>query len=285
MKTLTNAITYGLRVGLQQWRVATIVYVIQFCLALTLGMQVYEVLHASIGNSLEITKLLQHYDHTVITDFFKGHGASLTPLLGQLRWLLLVWLLFSVFLDGGLLYSAANPEQGGWRGFWHGAALYFFPFLKIGLVLLLAALVWTALTLGPALVFLQPSIEVFPSEKYSVWMVLAAAALWLLGIGVLFIWSVLSRLERMKGRTTGTALKAGWRRFRANKWRLLGTILAFVLLQGLLIALYWWLVSLIGMESGGAILVVFLLQQGLVWGRVVLRVGGYGGVGIEKPLG
>ena len=125
---MNDIIFRGIATGFRQWRIVAIVYALQLCLALTLGMQAYEVLEASIGHSLELHKLLQGYDHTVLTDFLNVHGASITPLLGQLRWLALVWLLFSVFTDGGLLYCTASPQQASWRSFWQGGAAYFFAF-------------------------------------------------------------------------------------------------------------------------------------------------------------
>ena len=106
---MRNVFQYSFSVGLRQWRIALIVYIFQFCLVLTRGMQVFQVLEASIGHSLEINKLIKNYDHTVLTDFLKVHGASITPLIGQLRWLLLIWLFFSVFINAGLLAAVATP--------------------------------------------------------------------------------------------------------------------------------------------------------------------------------
>jgi len=96
MKQRSSVFRKSFSTGLRQWRITAIVYLFQLCLAFTLGMQVFDVLKASIGHSLELNKLLVHYDHTVFTDFLKIHGVSITPLIGQLRWLLLTWLIFSV---------------------------------------------------------------------------------------------------------------------------------------------------------------------------------------------
>ena len=93
-------------------------------------MQVYHVLEASIGNSLEINKLVETYDDTVVTDFLNEHGASLSPLLGQLRWVLLIYVLFSVFINAGLLYAVVKNKKG-WKTFWEGGAAYFFRFFKV----------------------------------------------------------------------------------------------------------------------------------------------------------
>jgi len=269
---LQDAFLHGFRVGIRQWRIAGIVYFFQLCLALTLGMQVYEVLHASIGNSLEINKLLANYDHTVLTDFLKVHGASITPLIGQLRWLLLVWLIFSVFIDGGLLSCAASPEQASGRSFWQGGAANFFPFLKISLFFLTLALVWTVVIWLPTLVFLEPALQYFPSEIYVVWGVFGLLAIWLLGLALLFIWSVISRLQRLQtGASVLTSIKIAWRVFRKNKALFWGLLFGFVGLQLVLVAAYWLLEAFTGMTSPFLILALFLVQQGFVFCRIQIR--------------
>jgi len=277
---MRNAFLYGFKTGLQQWRIAVIVYVVQLGLALTLGIQVYEVLEASIGRSLEAGKLLANYDHTVLTDFLKVHGASITPLIGQLRWLLLVWLFFSVFINGGLLYCAATPEQASVRAFWQGGAAYFFPFLKISLFFLLLALVWTMALWLPVASFFQPSLEYFSSEKYTVWLALLALAIWLAGLVGLLLWSVLSRLQRLKtGAPVIAALGAGGRIFRQNKRRFLALLAGFTAVQVFLAAAYFWVQSVGGMTTPYLIVLFFLIQQGFVFIRIQLRQMLYAAIG------
>ena len=266
-------------IGIRQWRIAAIVYVIQLCLALTVGMEVHNVLASSIGNSLEINKLLSHYDHTVLTDFLKVHGASITPLIGQVRWLLLVWLLFSVFIDAGLLVCAARPEQATGRNFWQAGAQYFFPFLKTSLFFLLLVLVWTVLVFLPIALFLEPSLQYFPSEKYSVWLVLVLLSLYLLGLAKLYIWSVLSRLDQISTGTSvfaslGNARRAFWK----QKWALLGFVLGFVALQFLLLVVYWQLEAFGGMTSAALIFLYFIVQQAFVFFRIQIRQMMYAGM-------
>jgi hypothetical protein len=267
--------------GIRQWRIAAIVYVIQFCLALTLGMEVHNVLEASIGHSLEINKLIAHYDHTVMSDFLKVHGASITPLIGQLRWLLLVWLFFSVFIDAGMLFTARQTGSIAGRMFWEGGARYFFPFLKIVLLLLVPVLVWTLVILIPIGMYLQPALEHFSSEAGVVWMVIALLLLYLIGLVKFYIWSVLSRLYRLQHNISPIhALRMGLRIFWKNKWLLLSFVFGFVGLQVLLFMLYWWLESVSGMTTPVLILVFFLVQQAFVFFRVQIRQMMYAGIAL-----
>ncbi len=269
---MRDAFFQGLKTGLLQWRIAATVYLIQLGLALTLGIQVYEVLQASIGHSLEVDKLMHGYDHTVLTDFLKVHGASITPLIGQLRWLMLLWLLFSVFINGGLLYCAAEPRQASARLFWQGGAVYFWPFLKIGLFFLVLVLLWTGLIWLPVALVFQPSLEYFSSEKYTVWLALLALAVWLCGLGVLLLWSILSRLQRLeKGTSITGSLAGGWRVFRQNRLGYLVLLAAFTGMQVFLVAVYFLTQSFSGMTSPFLIVLFFLIQQVFVFFRIQLR--------------
>lgn len=281
MNTMSTAFFSGIKAGLRQWRVAAIVYAIQLCLALTLGMQVYEVFRSSIGNSLEINKLLLHYDHTVVSDFLKIHGSSITPLLGQLRWLLLVWLLFSVFLHGGLLYAALQPGRASWREFWQAGADYFFAFLRVDLVMLFLAFLWSAGILIPLFTHLEPALEYFSTEKYAVWMALSVIAIWVAGLAVLFLISVLCRMQYMKSPGLVSALRAGARIFWRNKGHFILLLLVFSLLHLLFILIYWILECATGMTSPFMILAIFLLQQAFSFARPILRAMVYAGIGVR----
>lgn len=277
--TLKSVFLYSFKVAIRQWRIGSMVYFLQLCLALTVGMQVYDVIQASIGQSLEINKLLQNYDHTVITDFLKVHGASITPLIGQLRWLLLAWLLFSVFTDGGLLYCVNKPEGASGRAFWQSGATYFFAFLKISLFFWLLALLWTILIFLPIALFFQPSLQFFSSEKYAVWLVLVLLVFWMAGFVELFIWSVLSRVQHLG--TSGSVLASIWagrRIFRKNKAAFLVIMVGFIGLQLLLLVLYFFAEALTGMSSAWLILLVFVLQQLLVFCRIQIRQMMYAGI-------
>lgn len=270
-----NVVQHAFRITRQQWRIAAIVYFFQGCLALTLGMQVHSVLQSSIGNSLEINKLLAQFDHTVFTDFLKIHGASITPLIGQLRWLVPVWLVFSVFINAGLMYGVAfrgAREQKSVRIFWEGGFRFFFPFLKFSLLFLLLALTLTILLWFPMALFLEPSLQYFSAEKYTVWLVLGLLAVYLMGLALIFVWSVLSRLVKIQtGNRIIRSARIGLQILGENKLRLLVLLLAFLAIQIGLMLLYWLLEAGIGMTTHLGILVLFAIQQVFVFFRIQIR--------------
>ncbi|HFA47754.1 MAG TPA: hypothetical protein ENJ95_01905 [Bacteroidetes bacterium] len=268
----------GLSIGLGQWRTALTGYLFQLLLALTLGVQVYHVLEASIGNSLEINKLITGYDDTVVNDFLNGHGASLSPLIGQLRWVLLVYMLFSVFINAGLLYAVVKNKKG-WKIFWEGGAAYFFPFFKLAVFFMVIALIWTAALWLPLLSFLPNSTNVLPSEKTSVFLLCGVVVLYFTGLIFIFNWSAVSRIKTMEGnKKYWRAIGEGFKYVRKKFFPLAGLIFLFILMQLILIAIYWWAESIWGMVSPLLIFVFFVAQQIFVYIRWLIKISIYGGL-------
>lgn len=266
------------------WKITGIVYLFTLALALTVGMQVFNVLEASFGQSLSVRQLLEHYDHTVISDFLKVHGASITPLLGQLRWLILFWFLFSVFLDAGMI-STTNLTQAELDGFkileafWWSAARIFWQFLKIVAFFTLLAALWSALIFVPILTFLEPSIRWFPSEKYSVWLVLLLIGCWFLGMALLWLWSILSRFQTAEGvQGFWKSIRKGWATLRLNRRYVLIFFSVFLVLHMLILGVYLFVEALVGMTSPLLILLIFVLQQMTVFYRIRIRQFLYAGL-------
>jgi hypothetical protein len=219
---------------------------------------------------------MAHYDFTVMSDFLKTHGASITPLVGELRWLILIYLMFAIFIDAGLLAVATKrnttPAPSPINEFWIGGATYFFSFLKIAGFFFLLAAVWTMVIFLPVGRFLEPSLEYFSNEKYSLYGLLFLLIVYLIGLSYLFLWSVASRFWKIETNATiATCLKIGWWAFNKNKgstWRLLGL---FFLLQLFLALIYQSIDSLWGMKSVSLLVFMAFAQQLFSFFRVIIR--------------
>lgn len=276
----SELIRYGFATGVRQWRPALIVYFVQAAMAFILGMQIFEVMNASIGQSLEVAKLLKDYDHTVWSDFLKVHGASVTPLIGQLRWILPVWLVFSVFLNGGLMSGVAGKQEGSESmRFWLGASRYFFSFLKISVFFWVLLLFWTLLILGPTVMAIMPSLQYFDSERGMLLMVFGMLLLYALGVLWLFLWSLASRCDVIYNETSvSRALKNGWKKLFQHKWSYIALCIAFTGIQVLTVGFYLGLKQWTGNGSLTLIFLYFIFQQSAVIIRIQCRQMLYAGV-------
>ncbi len=269
---MINTIKNAFVTGLHHWKIVLLVYLLQLLMVIPLAMQVWHVLEASIGNSLEINKLLPGYDHTVISDFLKVHGGSITPLIGQLRWGLLVWAIFSVFINGGVLFTLVKKTPS-WMAFWTGGATYFFRFFRIALIFISLLLLWTSITLLPYLANLQVNLETMASEKTVLVYFLIIVLVWLVGFIYLTIASIVAKTTIIEqGLTTWQALKRGLGFTFRHFFKTTAIFLFFSLLQLLALAVYWWIESRSGMVTKGLVLVFFGFQQGLVLLRLMVRM-------------
>ncbi len=268
ISTIKTAFTTGLR----YWNIVLLVYAMQLLLAVPLAMQVWHVLEASIGNSLEINNLLSGYDHTVISDFLNVHGASITPLIGQLRWVLLVWGLGSVFINGGVLSTLVNKAPN-WLSFWAGGAIYFFRFAMVGIAFLLLLLLWTGFTLLPYLGNLMNNFETMASEKVVLGYLSLIAIGWFFGFVCLNNASIITRTAIIKqGMTVWQALKKGLGFTFRHFFQTTAIYLVFMALQILAVVTYWWLEGKSGMVTAGLVMVFFIFQQVLVLFRITTRI-------------
>jgi hypothetical protein len=275
--TVFQAYQTGLSVASRQWKRITVVYTIQLVLVLLLSLQVFQVLEASIGKSLQINQLRDGYQHTVITDFLKVHGASITPLLGQLRWVLLIWLLVSAFLQGGLLYSALDRSSNRLDTFFSACSKFFFPTLVIGTSFLFGAVLSGALLLGPVLLNFQPMIDKYATEQgFLLWLAFALL-LWCLILLMLYVWSILSKIAYMQGgKSIFMAIVLGWKALRG---RLL-TYCTISITAGLVLLAIWWIFQWLSgpsaYQSPWALVLVTFISQVIIWLRIWLRQVVYG---------
>jgi len=272
METMKYAVGQGIR----QWRIALVVYIIQLLIAMTLGMQLYQVFEASIGSSLELDKLLQSYDHTIVQDFLNVHGGSITPIIGQVRWVILAYMIFSIFINAGLLY-VVREKSTSWKDFWNGGATYFFKAAGLFFLYLICyAILLAIIGIGFGSVF--GKLLDFSSEK--------VGFLWMGILGLVFVISMLkimsasvySRFAIREGQSVWQAFKSGWRSFR-KKWRpTLGIIALMLLIQLAIYFIYLYIEGIWGMTSAATVVIFFLIQQAIIFFRSVWKLMVYNGL-------
>ena len=263
----------GLRKAWQRKRLISLVYIIQLALALTIGLQVYQVFEASIGNSLALEGLRSGYAHTVINDLLNIHGASLSPLLGQVRWMVLLYMVVSVFLSAGIWYKITRDTEAN---FLLGASRYFMRFLMVSVLLAIAFIILSALIWGPYLSNVQYWMEYWSSEEWILWLGIIAAIVWFLLAAYLFVCSCLAKKSLvLEERSVMKSLAYGCRRGTKTYLRLLPGLLIFAGCIALVYILVACINEMTVISSALSIFLAFLLQQAAVWLKIWLRIGAF----------
>lgn len=278
---MVRALANGIKNGFKHWRAGLIVYAILLSLALTIGIEVFQVLEASIGNSLELNKLVKQYDHTVIQDFLKVHGASVSPLFGQLRWYILVYLVFSVFINAGLFHVITNEPKDDWKNFWRGGAKYFYPFLKVGLFFIVMFVFWTGIIAVPASMYIGKIFGKTLTEMPMYYVGGVAITLILLYWVILISWSINTKLSYLHNEIgVWAAIKQGFKLTMKSFFSSPRLLFLFILFQLIIVVAHLWIEGIFGMTSGLLIGMFFVTQQLLVFFRILWRLMVYRGFDI-----
>jgi hypothetical protein len=262
----------GLNAALKQKRIVFLIYMIQLIIAIPLGLQVYQVINASIGDSLSMDIIQEGFNRTVFEDFLNVHGASITPLIGTFRYVVPVYLVVSIFLHAGIMGNIINDKSKVSSFFSHGVK-YFLSFLIINVCFVMTVVIWSCMVWFPFLMWMGNPVEDLASEKSLVIGGGITFFIFLFGILMLWLWAFDVKVHCITTKNKiKTCLINGWSSITSSGVRQWLTCCIYLIIHGLTIIIYFLLTGSIGATSLGLILLVVLLQQAFSLFRIGLRV-------------
>jgi hypothetical protein len=274
---MIKAIQTGLKCAQTQWQLSVVVYTVNLVFALGFALAFKNLLADEFALRDVSARLLDGFDFTFLSDMNYG-SASISSLLKMLNWLIVGYVVMSVFLSGGIIASLRRAEFS-FPDFLADSAQYVGRFIVLGLFFALTLLMpilvigifstigniqsesaisevptalWTAAGIGIAMIKLAFFYLVFEVAKFEV---------------------VCESLKPFQAFVS--ALKIVLRNFIS----LFAIVLGFLAVVGL-IGIVLHLLTPKGQTPLG-IFVFVLMQQVLVFSRVFLRVATVGGL-LEK---
>lgn len=275
MKALFTAFQQSLRSG----RLLFLLYSITLVLGLLVALPFYNTLIIEDQNSLAFLNLLNGFDYTIFSDFMHRSERSLAPLLSVGRWLGILYVFLSVFFSGGILirftqFSTLSAAESFTIGmFWQACSYYVGRFLQLFFVTLLFVIVGAGLWLiVGSLVGVALSDTLTERGEFGIGVVFFAlsafTATLLLCIGdyakVLMVWEDEPNAFRAFGRAGRLVLR--------NLNRTYGLYWVLILIGAGLFGIYFLLDEIIPMRNWPTILLMLMVQQGLIFARVGLKV-------------
>jgi len=247
------------------WKVILAIYFFQMLLASTVGLQMTQVLDASIGNSLSLKSLVDGFDYTVFSDFVNVHGGSFSVLFGQMRWMAMIYLVFASFISAGLIYVLSRRSKD-YGDFFKGGSHYFAKFFFIDIIFLVVIIVIVGVSLGTIGTLFNIAPTEFDTELTFLRWALVIVILAILLITVLTLWKVKSKFHYLNSDdgiwgSVGQGIKGFW----GHKWKLLSYSILFLSLS--LILLY--LNHLIGSLP---IILMIIIQQSFMLFKILWKV-------------
>ncbi len=272
--TLSDILSRSFVSANHSWRAMIVLYVSTLLLASVLAFGLQSALLVGFGSSLLPERLLEGFDSDIFNDLTRAHEGFLDPIISQLPWILVFWLVLNSLFGGGIVAALKRGSSDSFAQFFSDCGTYlgrFFLLLLISaLLFLIIGSVWMMIVGVLYAAMTAGSITEVPNVVGAV----VAAVVFL--IPVILIMTIIDYARvRIVADDISSVLSALWEAtkfvfrnfFTALSWQLL--MLSFLLV---LAVLYWFISDVFPMETGFGIFLAFLLQQVSVASRIWARL-------------
>lgn len=199
--------------------------------------------------------------------------------MGSLSLLIFLSILLASFVSAGLLSNFYHHAQTNWDSFFRGANQYFRSYLFLSILHILTQILFMFLLFTPALaiVGINPDNIVNETGFFQAWgLTFLVYFPCMLCISMYFDFARISKLNPNKKVSNLEALKLAYKSIINKPLRPISLIFFHTFIIFISLLLYYLITSRISWISWGA-LVIFLLQQILIWFRTFARIILYAG--------
>lgn len=271
MKLFTNSIS-GFKEAFKFKRSAGYIFVIQLFLGLLVGVLTINYVNSSIGSSTNLMKIIEGYNHDVFQDLLRFESTGWSMIKSFIWLVLLIYLFLGPFIMGGLL-SSYHSGLDKWSIFWRGGSQWYFPFLKLNLIVLFFIFLVGAIMGVIGFFFTNYSLENMLSEIPAL-----AAIFGLIFLLILYVIHIVTISTKTKWNMIRENDILIWNNFKMAGSEVRKKFMYFILL-GLLFLVLSLVFALLANaiinlipESGFVLmLIAFLMQLLVLFFRVILR--------------
>jgi hypothetical protein len=265
--------TNGFNAALRSIRMILLIYAGYLVIALLLAIPFFGMFRAASGNSELPGSLLQGFDATAIRELLVNGGGLFRFYLNAVLPWMVAFLLFQVFLGGGIFYWVSNPRgKFSISEFNRHSIRYFWRFLKLTVYMLVVHVVISLVLYVPYV--LVTGARTGLTDEQVVRPLLFLAGFHLLLLIFLFLLADVAK-SRIFLLDTPKVLKTLFRCFKiAVKHFLSFFLLGFllVLAPAAVYILFYLFRSPAIAGSFGSILLIFVMQQVMIAIQVTLKV-------------
>jgi len=255
----------------RNWKMVLTVFIVNISFGLILAAPLYNVLQSEAQGSLEFNKLISGFDLTVIIDFLSKSGKSLPPF-----WLLgfalsVIYLILNIFFAGGILSQFALRGTFRLNEFFRNCTNYFGKFLLVFLIELVALLGVCIVSF----IFLGISLLASDGSTEPVQMAWLTPSLLLSGFMFTVVLNIGNYAKVILFKNFSLNAWLGfWKatNYILHNFKTMRIYWAILVVAVILVLLYLFLESAIGLSSVFKIFVMFFVQQAFIFGRVFLKM-------------
>ena len=125
----------GLKESVRLPRPVFLIYFINLLIGILIAIPFFGIMNDSLGNTLAVNKILKDFDATIFADFIANSPEAITYILSQVKWMILISWIISIFLAGGIIRTL-NQDKFSMTSFFSGAGYNFFRFWGISIIMI-----------------------------------------------------------------------------------------------------------------------------------------------------
>ena len=254
-------------------RMLALVYVLNFIAALLIALPIRNLISTGAGNSLAIEQNLERFDYEFLTDLLRKIQSGLAAITNQSILFIFLYFLFSILLLGGII-SIIKKGPNGFKStdFWLGAGSLFWKYFRLSLYFLLGHII---LLYVLSRIWLSGS-NIFEIESDALYIA-KMKTLFPIYIILALLWSLIHDYAKLyvsdvKGfwftNEVASAFKMTFKKILST----FGIYLIKILFFCFLTLIYWTIRINFPLNTGSNILIVFILGQLFLIGRMYLRI-------------
>ena len=245
-------------------KIVFVIYFLNVVFALAVAIPFASVLSTAIGYSDALTPLATSFNYTAFSDFMREHGEGLSAVFSVGRWLIPLYIILQIFLNGGIINAFRKNDKSYSLGdFYKNCTAYFWKYLKVFLIILVFHIIAIIMVIIPLAIVFSGGIEKVESE-ITYW----TASYW--GLGIYFILFTMimvvsdySKILLTKDNSNGvfrTVFRA-WKLVFQHFVKMYGLFLINFLVIAGFYWIYWQLKDVINPSTLGIAFVLLLVQQ------------------------
>ncbi|MDX2445090.1 MAG: hypothetical protein QNK30_14940 [Bacteroidales bacterium] len=265
----------GFKTTLKSYKMISLVYIVILFLGLVVAIPFFFGLKLAAGMTISPGKLLHDFDYTTFSELLKFHGEEIKSSITQGSWIVVLFIVLSIFLTGGILRTLKQGHKKfGLYNFFAGCGKFFYRLVRLSLYSIILHALLALIIYVPFAIIVTTGLNHSFTEKTAFYVFLTFVSIHLL-LGIYLV--VITDYARFILVTSDTrkALKSLWQSAKFVSGKFIGTYFLFILLLVvplLLYYMYFFLTGKIEFTTGVMILSLFLIQQVFVWLRVFFRV-------------
>ena len=192
MKILSS-LKSGLNSTIINHKIIWLLYAAPFLIAFAAALPITSLIEESVGNSMRISDLIVGFNYEFLNDFKNNYAFALNPLVNQSLFLMILFLLFQIFVSGGII-SVYLKNSKIWEGelFWSRAAQFFWRILRLFVIFSMLQVLILILFLGIYYFFVSNN---FKNESMIVYYLKIIAPFYIILVTIVLMIQDLTRIQ------------------------------------------------------------------------------------------